>query len=163
MPVQGRSRLDQNQPYTFPKLILWCSFVTATMLYSMRFNPTHEIIDSTPAIEESYSKLGIIVNDIHSFDKELRAWNATHSEGASLLNLVYLFADDTGLPYEAAKRVLWKLTREWELEFLQLIAERELAEGGCSKDLKLYLTGLEYVLAGNERWSEITGRYHSKE
>ena len=133
------------------------------MLYSMRFTPTAETLDSTPAIEEAYSKLGIIVNDIHSFDKELRAWNASPTEGASLLNLVNLFADDTGLPYEAAKRVLWKLTREWEVEYLQLIAERQIAEGGCSEETRLYLRGLEHVLAGNERWSEITGRYHSKE
>ena len=134
------------------------------MLYSMRFHPTSSTLASIPNIEESYSKLGIIVNDIHSFDKELRAFKANPTtEGASLLNLVYLFADDTGLPYEAAKRVLWTLTREWELEFLQLVAEMEVSEGGCEEDLKVYLRGLEFILAGNERWSAVSGRYHGKE
>lgn len=138
-------------------------FVAATMRYSMRLTLTNETLNSLPAIDESYAKLGVTVNDIHSFDKELRAWNASHAEGARLLNMVYMFANDTGLPYEASKRVLWVLTREWEFEHFELVKKRESAKGGCPDDLKLYLKGLEYVLGGNEWWSEISERYHPKE
>lgn len=130
------------------------------MRYSMRLRLTPQTLDSIPQIDTSYARLGVIVNDIHSFDKELAAWNTSHAEGAKLLNMVYMFAQDTGVSYEAAKRVLWILTREWELEHLELVRKR--VEGGCGRDLREYLRGLELVLGGNEEWSGFSERYYPK-
>ena len=118
-------------------------------------------MESVRAIEGSYAKLAVTVNDVHSFDKELRQWNAHRQEGARLVNMVNMLARETGVSYQAAKRVLWVLIREWELEHQQLVSDRMTAQGGCDADLEAYLKVMEYAMSGNERWSETTGRYHS--
>lgn len=130
------------------------------MRYAMDLKVTQQALDSAPVILESYSRLGIVVNDIYSLAKELHAWNIHHTEGGQVLNMVVMQAEETGTSYEAAKRVLWVLCREWELEHFELIAQREAALEGCSEDLRVYMKGLEYVLGGNEEWSSYTGRYH---
>ena len=70
--------------------------------------------------------------------------------GDRFVNIVMLQAKETGVSWEAAKRVLWTLCREWELEHLDLVAKREMAAEGCDEDLNIYMKGLEYVLGGNE-------------
>ena len=132
------------------------------MRYAMDLKVTVEALDTIHAISESYSKLGIIVNDIYSFAKELRAWNTNGKEGAQILNMVMLQANETGISWEAAKRVLWILCREWELEHIDMVTRRETAAEGCDEDLKVYMKGLEYVLGGNEIWSAYTQRYHEQ-
>ena len=138
-------------------------FVAAAMRYAMDLKVTAEAVNTIVAISESYSRLGIIVNDIYSFAKELRAWNTNGKEGGKILNMVMLQANETGVSWEAAKRVLWILCREWELEHFDLITQREMAAEGCDEDLKTYIKGLEYVLGGNEIWSSYTQRYHERD
>ena len=71
-----------------------------------------------------------------------------------------MLAQDTGISYEAAKRVLWILCREWEIEHQRMVKERINDKVvGCSEDLKAYLKGMEWVLGGNEYWSSYTLRY----
>ena len=77
--------------------------------------------------------------------------------------MVMLQAQETGTSWEAAKRVLWILCREYELEHFELVAKREAAPGGCEADLKVYLDALEYVMGGNEHWSSYTQRYHERD
>lgn len=106
-----------------------------------------------------YALLGVTVNDILSFDKELRALRlAPEAEGAHILNMTQALANDTELNYKASKRVLWVLCREWEVRHRQLVKER-MEKKGVSKDLGDYLEGLELVLGGNEWWSWRTERY----
>ena len=45
------------------------SFVAALVRYSAKIRLSDETMKSLEGIHESYGKLGIIVNDIHSFDK----------------------------------------------------------------------------------------------
>ena len=73
--------------------------------------------------------------------------------------------------YDSAKRVLWLLCREWEIQHLDLVAAKEkqldkdglVMQGERDEDLRLYLKALEHVLSGNEKWSEYTQRYHEKD
>lgn len=146
-------------------------FVAACTRYGSALKVTDAALDSIKDIEISYSRLGIIVNDIHSFEKEARAYSKARMEGAKILNMVQMQALDTGTSYEAAKRVLWVLCREWELQHLELVRAREKqmdrdgleGPGERDEDLRVYLKALEYVLSGNEKWSEYTQRYHGKE
>lgn len=120
----------------------------------------NERLKSLETIHESYGKLGIIVNDIHSFEKELHLWNKDHKEGAKLLNIVNTMSIDAGVSYSTAKRILWVLCREWEIDHQEMVAKVLHGKGGADANLKTYLKGLEYVLGGNEYWSETTERYH---
>ena len=125
-------------------------------------------LESLKDIEESYSRLGICVNDIHSFEKEVRAYAKHKSEGAKVLNMVQMQALETGVSYACAKRILWVLCREWELQHIELIQQREMqlnlegqeGKGEKNEDLRLYLKALEYTISGNEKWSEYTKRYY---
>ena len=133
------------------------------MRYAMDLKVTEEAISTIGPISESYSRHAVIVNDIYSFPKELRAWNRHHEEGAQIPNLVMLQAQETGVTFEAAMRVLWILCRECELEHLDLVSKREAAVEGCVEDLKIYMKGLEYIMGGNEMWSSYTHRYHERD
>ncbi|KAL8815828.1 MAG: hypothetical protein Q9223_005076 [Gallowayella weberi] len=157
------------------------AFVAAVVRYAQCLHLTPDDIESTAEIHYSYGILGIIVNDILSFDKEMRAWkteqnkiakkggkdgeaadpNASGPEGAQVLNMTLALAKDTDLDYAAAKRVLWVLCREWELRHRELVRKRK-AKGGVSRDLEAYLEGLELVLGGNEWWSWYSERYQMK-
>ena len=136
------------------------SFVAACIRYSSQLRIPTETLKSLARIEESYGKLGIIVNDIHSFDKELHLWNKDHKEGARLLNIVNTMSIEAGVSYGTAKRILWVLCREWEIDHQEMVANVLQGKGGSDPALKSYLKGLEYVLGGNEYWSETTERYH---
>ena len=131
-------------------------FVAACVRFGAMLRLSPETRNSVKCIEKSYGNLTIVVNDIYSFDKELRAWKESGKEGATVLNLVQLLASDTDLSYAAAKRVCWTLCREMELVHIQLLREREVE---TDQNLEAYLKGLEFVIGGNEQWSATTARY----
>lgn len=145
-------------------------FVAAVLRYGMDLHISEANLESLKDIEESYSRLGICVNDIHSFEKEVRAYAKHKSEGAKVLNMVQMQALETGVSYACAKRILWVLCREWELQHIELIEQREMqlnlegqeGKGEMNEDLRLYLKALEYTISGNEKWSEYTKRYYEE-
>ena len=137
-------------------------FVTALIRYGMNLHLSADVLESVMPIEESYGKLSMIVNDIYGFDKELRLWNERQKEGGRLVNMVQHMASDTGVSYPAAKRVLWVLCREWELDYQELVAKRVAEEKNCHTEVVSYIKALEYVLGGNEVWSATTSRYHER-
>ena len=120
-----------------------------------------ETLKSPRGIHESYGKLGIIVNDIYSFDKELHMWNQAHKEGAKLLNIVNLMSIDAGIPYSTATRILLVLGRECEINHQEMVAKVMACKGGgADPTVTTHLEGLEYAISGNEYWSQTTERYH---
>lgn len=137
-------------------------FVAATIRYGMELHLASETLLFITAITNSFAELGIIVNDICSFDKELRDWKTSSQEGAHLLNVVQRMADDTGIPYPAAKRVWWILCRERELHHQDLVAQHMASNPSCDEDLATYILSLEYAMGGNEVWSRTTSRYNQR-
>lgn len=134
--------------------------VAAFIRYGSRLRFSNETMKSLEAIHHSWSKLAIIVNDIYSFDKELHLWNENHKEGAKLLNMVNSVSIDYGVSHQTAKRILWVLCREWEIDYQEMEAKVLGGKGGVDPILKMYLKCLELLLGGNEYWSETTTRYH---
>ena len=110
------------------------------------------------ALERNCSKHISIVNDIFSWEKELRASQTGHQEGSVLCTAVKILADSTSLGIEGSRRVLWSMVREWEDLHNEMVA-RKLAEG-CSQAAIAYMKGLEYQMSGNEYWSRTTPRYN---
>ncbi len=66
--------------------------------------------------------------------------------------------EETGVGVEAAKKMLWLMTREWEEVFNGIV--RENLESECGQVVEDYMRGLEYQMSGNELWSLTTSRYH---
>ncbi|CAF9911056.1 MAG: hypothetical protein GOMPHAMPRED_007286 [Gomphillus americanus] len=99
-----------------------------------------------------------IINDILSWEKEVRAAATGHSEGAALCSAVQVLASESGLTIEASKRVLWTIAREIENAYVQDASE--FFEREVSEDVRAYVRGLVHQMGGNERWSLETKRYH---
>jgi aristolochene synthase len=112
-------------------------------------------------IERNCARHISIVNDIFSWEKELRASKTAHHEGGVLCSAVKVMADQTGLGIESSKRVLWALTREWELLHDEMVQSME--ESGTDESIRMYMNGLEHQMSGNETWSRTTLRYNKVE
>ncbi|KAL8950081.1 MAG: hypothetical protein Q9222_003865 [Ikaeria aurantiellina] len=134
------------------------AFVAAVLRFAQVLHITPAEVASIEIFHTLYALLGVTVNDVLSFDKELRNYNLNpNTEGAHMLNMTLALANDTGLPYSASKRVLWVLIREWEEQWKESMIQRK--KEGVSKDLEDYLEGMEWVLGGNEWWSWRSERY----
>ncbi|KAM3525155.1 hypothetical protein MY4038_007429 [Beauveria bassiana] len=106
----------------------------------MDLHLTADELLATRLVEENCSKHMSIVNDICSWERELRQSRSTTQEGARLCNGVQILSASLGLDVEATKACLWTMVREWE-------------------EAMLYLKGLEYQMSGNELRSRTTPRY----
>ncbi|KAL8728360.1 MAG: hypothetical protein Q9181_005370 [Wetmoreana brouardii] len=91
------------------------AFVAAVLRFSQSLHLTAHDISSISAIHTSYALLGVTVNDILSFDKELRAHSHSQSEGSYLLNMTLALANDTELG-------------EWEVSWKEQVRDRREKE-----------------------------------
>ena len=135
-------------------------FVAALIRFGMDLHMPSDVQDSLHEVHESYSKLGMIVNDIESFDKECKAWETQGKEGAYMLNIVKLMAKDGAVSYDAAKRICYILVRESEFEHERIVAKFLANSDWDRESLTRYVYALGCVLGGNEVWSQTTARYH---
>ena len=131
------------------------------MRFAMDLRLSAHELEGLALLERTCSRQISVVNDIFSWSKELLASQKSQAEGSSLCTAVKVMADETGLEIEAAKRVLWVLTREWESVYDQLA--REIEQSAPSESVMRYLTGLRFQMSGNEEWSRTTLRYHDLE
>lgn len=111
-------------------------------------------------IEMNASNHISVINDIYSFEKELKASQSGHREGSALCSSVSVLSVQAKLTYAASKRVLWAMCREWELVHEELAARRLAVQSPCSDSIRAFIKGIEYQMSGNEAWSKITPRYH---
>ncbi|KAF3002232.1 terpene cyclase [Neopestalotiopsis sp. 37M] len=135
------------------------ALLSALMRFAMDLHLTDEELDAMKPIELNCAKHISIVNDIYSWEKELKQSEITQQEGSFLCSGVKVLADSVGLDPGAAKACLWTLVREWEEKHELLCSEPSLSSSQCSAAAKLYLQGLEYQMSGNEIWSRTTPRY----
>lgn len=103
------------------------------------------------------SKHLAVINDIWSYEKELKAAKMGHEEGGVLCTSVAIFAADSGLSIPAAKSKLYGMCRAWEHQFKE--QEKTILEASDTPSMRKYLLGLEYQMSGNEAWSRSTERY----
>lgn len=127
----------------------------------MGLHLTHLDRLSVYKVEQNCGRHIAIINDIFSFEKELRASETAHHEGGVLCSAVQIFATEAELNIPAAKRVLWTMCREWEVVHRELVKERKARPQGCSETVQTYMEAHEYFMSGNERWSQSTKRYSS--
>ncbi|SPN99704.1 related to Aristolochene synthase [Cephalotrichum gorgonifer] len=74
-------------------------------------------------IHKNYSNCITVINDICSYAKEIAAAHASSQEGSALCSAVQVLSDETFLPAESAKTVLWTMCREWELNHERMAKE----------------------------------------
>ena len=116
---------------------------------------------ATMVLEQNCSKHISVVNDIYSYEKEFEASRMGHVEGGALCSAVQVLGQEIGVPIPAAKRILWYMCREWEVEHVKIVEELRGKRGANCKDLWSYVEGVQYQMSGNEVWSASTKRYHA--
>jgi aristolochene synthase len=129
------------------------------MRFGMDLHMLPQELELVVDIERNCARHLSVVNDIMSWDKEYRSSQTGHFEGAALCSAVQVLAEETVLGYEAAKRVLWVVCREWEDVHRGLVSRTKGNTPQWSERLDNYILGLEYQMGGNELWSCTTGRY----
>ena len=128
------------------------------MRFVMNLHMTPADLDAVRDIDLNCSKHISVVNDIYSWEKELKQSRESAEEGSVLCSSVQVVAEECNVGVEAAKRVLWSMCREWELVHLAL-TEKKREEVGGKEEVEVYCKGLEYQMSGNEMWSQATKRY----
>lgn len=129
------------------------------MRFSMGLHVSSAELSAASPADMTCSKHLSVINDIWSYEKELKASKTAHEEGGVLCTSVAILARDAALSIPAAKRVLYSMCREWELQYKD--NERAVLEVCDTPALRTYLLGLELQMTGNELWSRTTERYLS--
>ena len=130
------------------------------MRFSMALRLSSAELSLCRPLEQNCSKHLSVVNDIFSYEKEVRAAKTLHDEGGALCTSVKIMADEADVGIEASKRILMTMSREWELCHGKMVSEIESGKEGALPAVMAYLKGLEYQMSGNELWSRTTKRYH---
>ncbi|KAK8227964.1 aristolochene synthase [Phyllosticta paracitricarpa] len=100
-----------------------------------------------------------VVNDICSWDKEVSKAEQSTEEGAVLCSAVKTLADVSALGPTAAKRLLWTMVGEWELQHEELHQQLIRSPEGYREELGRYISALEDLMSGHLHWSITTPRY----
>lgn len=104
-----------------------------------------------------------VLNDIYSWDREWKVYQANPSDGARPFSAIYILAQETGLSYPACKRLMYSYCREVENAFKEAEQELVAQSGGTLRpELERYVKGLEYLMSGIEQWSQWTPRYRTQ-
>ncbi|PVH90808.1 Aristolochene synthase in complex with 12,13 Difluorofarnesyl diphosphate [Periconia macrospinosa] len=135
------------------------ALLSALMRYVMKLELTEEELELVKPCDRNCSKHISVVNDIYSWEKELKQSIESPEEGSVLCSSVQVVMHGATLNTAAAKRVLWPMCREWELVHLDMVDE--FKDQGVREDVLTYCKGLEYQMSGNELWSSETLRYHN--
>lgn len=110
-------------------------------------------------LHKNYSNCITVVNDICSYAKEARVSASSSEQGSALCSAVQVLCEETCLPADCAKRILWTMCREWERNH-ERMAEELGRVSGCEGVLKEYLNGLKLQISGTEAWSLTSLRYN---
>lgn len=117
-------------------------------------------LQAVALVESNSSNHISVVNDIYSWEKEVRGAETLHAEGATICSSVRVLAEESQLGVEATKRVLWCMVREWEHNHEELCARILESDGVVSDDIKLYIKALEHQMSGMEEWCKVSTRYN---
>lgn len=130
------------------------------MCFVMEIHLTESELAALQPLEKNCAKHESVINDIFSWEKEVRAAAASSAgEGAAICSAVQVLSDEINLDVDATKRVLWTMIREWELAHTRLRARLLAKPDRCRQVVEDYINGLEYQISGNEEWCSTTLRY----
>ncbi|KAJ5199648.1 hypothetical protein N7491_009554 [Penicillium cf. griseofulvum] len=132
-------------------------FFTALIRFGAKLYLTTNELKQTAALESIAFRHFSVMNDIYSWEREWKVHQANQTDGANPVSAIYIFANETGLPYTACKRMMYSYCRELELALKQF--KDEIYTENLTHELEMYIKGLEYFMSGIELWSQWTPRY----
>lgn len=135
-------------------------YYTALIRFGAKLYLTTPELKKTAALESTAFRHVSVMNDIYSWEREWKVYQANPTDGARPLSAIYILANETGLPYTACKRLMYSYCRELEVALKQSTNEiRHNNMESWTHDLEMYIKSLEYFMCGIELWSQWTPRY----
>ena len=125
------------------------------MRFVLNLSLTPPELDLVHEVDLNCAKHISVVNDIYSYDKEVRQALSCAEEGSALCSSVPVICHECNVDAAASKRILWSMCREWERVHVRLVEEMKDER----REVLIYCKGLEYQMSGNEMWSKGTKRY----
>ncbi|KAJ5951832.1 uncharacterized protein N7479_010245 [Penicillium vulpinum] len=133
---------------------------TALIRFGAKLYFTSAELKKTATLESIAFRHFSVINDIYSWEREWRIYQANPTDGAQPFSAIYILANETGLSYTACKRLMYSYCRELELTLKQSHDEiRHNSTEGLTHELEMYSKGLGYFMCGVELWSQWTPRY----
>ncbi|KAE8152335.1 isoprenoid synthase domain-containing protein [Aspergillus avenaceus] len=158
---QDKTRLFDNlEEYVDYRIIdTGAPFVDTLMRFGMGILLTEdENATVAPIIKTCHAALGL-ANDYFSFDVEWREFEKQSKKG-SMTNAVWLFMQWNNVDIPEAKRLVQKVTNQYEQEYLRRVENFINGEGRDAAKLHTYLKAQGLQIPGNIAWSLRCPRYH---
>jgi aristolochene synthase len=114
-----------------------------------------EEIEAVKDLDMNRSRFITIINDIFSWEMELKQSQSSSEEGSYLCSSIQIIMDSLGVDDDAAKAILWSIARHLEHRHLNLSSH--LTEK--YPRLEIYCKETGYHMSGIEAWHKETQRY----
>ncbi|KAJ6113455.1 hypothetical protein N7523_006772 [Penicillium sp. IBT 18751x] len=136
------------------------TFYTALIRFGAGLHLHTAELSQTAALESCAFRFMGVLNDIYSWDRESKVYQANPTDGSRPFSSVYILSQETGLSYTACKRLMYAYCRELEIVLKQSSEDLKQEHGGTLRpEMEKYTKGLEYLMSGIEQWSQWTPRY----
>ncbi|KAI1487270.1 Aristolochene synthase in complex with 12,13-Difluorofarnesyl diphosphate [Biscogniauxia mediterranea] len=133
----------------------------ALMQFCMGIHMTDEERRLALPVTLNFGRHLICINDVYSYEKEVRVQDEGKQEGGVLVSAVPIVAKLVQVDIESAKRIILMMCREWETNHHRLVAE--ILKEHPSPAIETFCKGIEYQYSGNELWSNETPRYNESQ
>ncbi|GIK07714.1 hypothetical protein Aspvir_003381 [Aspergillus viridinutans] len=124
--------------------------------FAMGLRLTNDDIEAVKEITMNMARQIPLLNDICSWEKELKKARESKADGAQLCSAVKIIADTLKIDAAAAQRLLWHMCRELEARHVQLAGEI-LA---VYPHLSSYCRAIGYPMSGQEVWALQSERFN---
>ncbi|CAI7571514.1 unnamed protein product [Penicillium discolor] len=158
---QERSTIKTLGSYLkFREIDVGRPYYTALIRFGAKLYLTTPELKNIAALESTSFRHVSVMNDIYSWEREWKVYQANPTDGAQPFSAIYILANEIGLPYTACKRLMYSYCRELEVALKQSTDEiRHNSKESLTYELEMYIKGLEYFMCGIELWSQWTPRY----
>jgi hypothetical protein len=132
-------------------------YLTGVAIFAMGLGiPAHEHELRSELCRPAWVALGL-TNDLYSIDKERAAAEGIGED--HVCNAVWVVQHEYGLTEEEAKELCRQKTKDNVAQYLRTVEEIS-RQTDVSKDLRIFVESVQYILSGNIVWTLGAPRYH---
>lgn len=118
--------------------------------------PDHETELRSQLCRPAWAALGL-TNDLWSLEKERKA--AKDMGEAHVCNALWVMMHEHSISEEEAEQLCRQKIREYVAEYVEIVRET-MKRTDISRDLRIFVEAIQYILSGNLQWTRGAPRYH---
>ncbi|KAK0639803.1 isoprenoid synthase domain-containing protein [Cercophora newfieldiana] len=155
---RNHTRFDSLEEYLEYRILdVGKMYLTGVAIFAMGLRiPPHEHELRSQLCRPAWVALGL-TNDLYSIDKEREAAKTMGED--HVCNAVWVAQQEYGLGEDEAKELCREKTKDCVVQYLQTVEEVS-RRTDVSRDLKIFVEAVQYILSGNVVWTLGAPRYH---